>query len=255
LDYTEEGKEFGSSETDTQFLDSVLGGKHDATICDIGFGRGGTLVYLAGLGYSNLYGIDLIESNRQELLRRLALISPVVASCCGRFFVSDFMTFTPPVDLPKFDLISCFNVLEHIHPDEALDALHKIYTMLKPGGSVALIVPNRLYGPSDVSGYFLPTGTSARGFHLKEYLICEIVELYKQAGFDPDSIMAPLVNPKVFKELRLSFMRFGTKPRRAWLNGKLLAEKWLLVAPKQLTKWITKGLRFACTTARRPEAS
>jgi hypothetical protein len=42
------------------------------------------------------------------------------------------------------------------------------------------VTPNRLYGPSDVSGYFEDV---ARGFHLREYSVREIRAIFREAGF------------------------------------------------------------------------
>jgi SAM-dependent methyltransferase len=71
-------------------------------------------------------------------------------------------------------------LMEHLHPDDALEQLHHIYNALAPGGLYICITPNRLYGPADVSKYF---DVIATGFHLKEYTTCELSNLFKQAGF------------------------------------------------------------------------
>lgn len=71
-------------------------------------------------------------------------------------------------------------VMEHIHPDDALEQLISIYEALAPGGIYICITPNRLNGPHDVSRHF---DLVATGFHLKEYTNTELNNLFKQAGF------------------------------------------------------------------------
>ncbi len=71
-------------------------------------------------------------------------------------------------------------VMEHIHPEDALEQLKSIYEELKPGGMYICITPNGLNGPHDVSRYF---DVKASGFHLKEYTYTELCRLFQRAGF------------------------------------------------------------------------
>lgn len=71
-------------------------------------------------------------------------------------------------------------LMEHLHPDDAVEQLHNIYRALAPGGVYLCVTPNRLYGPSDISGYFDEIAT---GFHLREYSGSELSRLFRQAGF------------------------------------------------------------------------
>ncbi len=71
-------------------------------------------------------------------------------------------------------------VMEHLHPDDAVEQLHNICRALIPGGVYVCITPHRFTGPHDVSKYFDEIAT---GFHLKEYTNAELAALYKQAGF------------------------------------------------------------------------
>ena len=73
-----------------------------------------------------------------------------------------------------------YQLMEHIHPGDALEELHNIYRALAPGGMYVCITPNRLFGPHDVSKYFDRT---ASGFHLKEYTLSELKPLFQAAGF------------------------------------------------------------------------
>jgi SAM-dependent methyltransferase len=71
-------------------------------------------------------------------------------------------------------------LMEHLHPDDALDQLRDLYRLLDWGGVYICITPNRLAGPHDVSKHFDETAT---GFHLKEYTHTELSDLFKRVGF------------------------------------------------------------------------
>lgn len=71
-------------------------------------------------------------------------------------------------------------LMEHLHPDDALEQLRNIYQSLAPGGVYICITPNRLCGPHDISKYF---DEEATGFHLQEYTQAELSKLFYQVGF------------------------------------------------------------------------
>jgi len=71
-------------------------------------------------------------------------------------------------------------LMEHLHPDDALDQLRNIYRALTNGGKYICITPNSLFGPYDISRYFDKVAT---GFHMKEYTFTELYELFRKIGF------------------------------------------------------------------------
>ncbi|MBW4643042.1 MAG: class I SAM-dependent methyltransferase [Goleter apudmare HA4340-LM2] len=71
-------------------------------------------------------------------------------------------------------------LMEHLHPDDALEQLRNIYQAITPGGYYICITPNRLSGPHDISRHFDEVAT---GFHLKEYTYSELSNLFAQVGF------------------------------------------------------------------------
>jgi SAM-dependent methyltransferase len=85
-----------------------------------------------------------------------------------------------PVPANSINVAYSNQLMEHLHPDDALEQLRHIYNVLVPGGTYICVTPNRLYGPADVSKYFDVTAT---GFHLKEYTTFELSNLFKQVGF------------------------------------------------------------------------
>lgn len=85
-----------------------------------------------------------------------------------------------PVPPGSVTLAYSNQVMEHIHPDDALEQLRNLFAAIAPGGSYLCITPNRLNGPHDVSKYF---DNVARGFHLKEYTNTELEQLFRGVGF------------------------------------------------------------------------
>lgn len=85
-----------------------------------------------------------------------------------------------PVPDNSVDIAYSDQLMEHLHPDDAKEQLQNIYRTLKPGGTYICITPNRLSGPHDVSRYFDEVAT---GFHLKEYSLAELSQMFRAAGF------------------------------------------------------------------------
>jgi len=85
-----------------------------------------------------------------------------------------------PVPPGSVTLAYSYQVMEHIHPDDAVEQLQNIFRALAPGGIYLCVTPSRLNGPHDVSRYF---DSIASGFHLKEYTFTELAELFRRAGF------------------------------------------------------------------------
>lgn len=78
------------------------------------------------------------------------------------------------------DLAYSDQLMEHLHPEDAMEQLGNIYTALRPGGRYICVTPNRVSGPHDISRYFDDVAT---GFHMKEYTVFELAEIFKKAGF------------------------------------------------------------------------
>lgn len=71
-------------------------------------------------------------------------------------------------------------LMEHLHPDDAVEQLENIYRALIPGGNYICLTPHRFMGPADISRDFDDIAT---GFHLKEYTNMELFRLFKSVGF------------------------------------------------------------------------
>jgi SAM-dependent methyltransferase len=85
-----------------------------------------------------------------------------------------------PVPPHSIDIVYSHQLMEHLHPDDALEQLENIYAALAPGGVYICITPNRLSGPHDISRHF---DESPTGLHLREYTTTELVNLFRSVGF------------------------------------------------------------------------
>src|SRR5208282_6178742 len=86
------------------------------------------------------------------------------------------------IDVPDntVDVAYSNQLMEHLHPDDALRHVQEVYRVLKPGGRYVCVTPNRLGGPYDISRQF---DTVATGLHLKEYSVTEASRLFRSVGF------------------------------------------------------------------------
>jgi SAM-dependent methyltransferase len=87
-----------------------------------------------------------------------------------------------PVPAGSVDVAMSYQLMEHLHPDDALLQLRNVAAALKPGGIYLCVTPNRVSGPHDISKYFDDVAT---GFHLREYRFRELEDLMRSAGFAP----------------------------------------------------------------------
>jgi SAM-dependent methyltransferase len=113
-----------------------------------------------------VYAVDISDQHARALPRNATLA------------ISDGTSI--PVPEGSVDVAFSDQLMEHLHPDDAREQLRNIHRALKAGGVYVCITPNRLYGPSDISAYF---DHEARGFHLREYTLAEIVAIFGEAGF------------------------------------------------------------------------
>jgi 2-polyprenyl-3-methyl-5-hydroxy-6-metoxy-1,4-benzoquinol methylase len=168
---------------ETNYTDTVVGivksllspsRKHTAKIFDLGCGSGHLLVALAKDGYDG-YGIDVSQASIVQAKQDL---SPFAKSEHVRH--GDVLDYNPPT---KFDVIVMDNVIEHLVPDETPDILAKCYEMLDQEGYLVVLTPHSFSGPHDISKYFVPFGSKAEGFHLKEFSFTDMNQFLMHAGF------------------------------------------------------------------------
>jgi len=85
-----------------------------------------------------------------------------------------------PVPASSISFAYSFQLMEHLHPNDAIEQLCNVFSVISPGGMYLCVTPNRLNGPHDISAGFDDVAT---GFHLKEYSISELVILFRSVGF------------------------------------------------------------------------
>lgn len=86
------------------------------------------------------------------------------------------------IDVPSNSITLAYSnqLMEHLHPDDAIEQLENIFKALAPGGRYVCITPNCLGGPCDISRYF---DDEATGLHLREYTVTELSHLFRRVGF------------------------------------------------------------------------
>ena len=138
----------------------------DMTFLELGAGQC-DLSRLVARRVARVYALDVVPQTEGEQLP---------ANC--EFLLSDGVSVAAPRE--SVDLAYSHQMMEHLHPDDALEQIRNIYTALKPGGFYFCATPNRLSGPWDISRRFDDVAT---GFHLHEYTCGELLELFREAGF------------------------------------------------------------------------
>ena len=99
-----------------------------------------------------------------------------------------------PVPPGSIDLAFSNQLMEHLHPDDAGEQLHEIYTALAPGGTYLCFTPNGLSGPHDVSRGFDSVATC---LHLHEYTVAELDRMLKHMGFRHRQVLLPVGNVRL----------------------------------------------------------
>jgi SAM-dependent methyltransferase len=161
----------------------------DTVFLEIGAGDCAFTLAVADRGARKCYALDV----SREILSGVndPRVETVLSDGC-----------TVPVPAGAVTLAYSFQVMEHIHPDDALEQLRNLFAAHAPGGSYMCVTPSRLNGPHDVSKFFDPV---ARGFHLKEYTNSELARLFRAVGF---SRVVPYAGFRGhFVRLPLSFVR------------------------------------------------
>ena len=155
----------------------VARGEGRPRLFEIGYGSGVLLKEVRDFGY-DVGGIEVSAAMRERAVRAAGR-AVRRADCWWATSGS-----SRPTDLPGPPTLVYWNdVLEHVPVDEAAEYLAHIHELLAPRGQLVTITPNWLMRPSDVTGDFCPPRTEARGLHLKEYRLAEVMRLLKRAGF------------------------------------------------------------------------
>lgn len=148
-----------------RFLHSFL--NRDSTFLEIGPGDCALSLEVAKF-VKKVYAVDVSE----EITKRSTFPQNF------RLILSDGCNIPLPAN--SVNVAYSNQLMEHLHPDDAFEQLQNIHKALTPNGVYICITPNRLNGPHDISKYF---DTVATGFHLREYTITELSNLFRTVGF------------------------------------------------------------------------
>ena len=141
--------------------------KREMVAVELGPGTCHTLCAVAGK-VNRALGVDVsvMATNRQNFPPNLELLQ--------------FDGINIPIPAESADLVYSMAVMEHLHPEDALEQLESVVKVLKPGGKYIFNTTHRFRGPDDISRHFDKVAT---GFHLHEYTFRELGRLGRKAGF------------------------------------------------------------------------
>lgn len=189
----------------------AIKGALGSRVLEVGSGTGNVTRFLAA-GGREVVATD-VEPSYRERLSALFRTSPRVE--VSHF---DLNSAAPPELVARpFDSVVCLNVLEHIEDD--LAALREMRRVIRPGGSLALLVPSHpsLYGEFD----------RAVG-HFRRYSKSGLQSLLGQAAFEVTSIRF-----------------FNIAAMLPWLvNGRILRRDYLPRGQTRLADLLVPVLRL-----------
>lgn len=140
----------------------------DATYLEIGAGNLATIRGISPL-VKKAIAIDVSKEFATAL-------GPIPKNC--ELIISDGISIPAPKN--SVDIAYSTQLMEHLHPDDAIEQLRNVFATLKKGGRYVLETPHRFNGPHDISKYFDDEATC---FHLHEYTNRELRDLFRKTGF------------------------------------------------------------------------
>lgn len=112
----------------------------DQRVLDFGCGTGAPTITLARRGAAEVTAVDISTTALDVLevrAKEAGLLSVIQAHAIGP---TDHLEFVPNAGV---DLVTMFEVIEHIPPGERQRILHALWTKLRPGGHLLVTAPNR----------------------------------------------------------------------------------------------------------------
>ncbi len=95
--------------------------------------------------------------------------------------VSDGVRLSQYEPVDHFDAVVSSQVIEHLHPDDAVEHFANALAILRPGGAYVFDTPHRFSGPRDISELFGLQQSEC--FHLREYTYGDFAEMLNSVGF------------------------------------------------------------------------
>lgn len=135
---------------------------------EAGIGRGYIIQRMAALPFLSVSGCDPYVDQPEELAPFHVRQKPVYDALLS---LSD----------GSIDLFYWNDVMEHIPEDEIIATCALIKQKLSPHGLLVTCTPNRYRGPHDITRLADPGQKTAKGLHLKEYSLSEVMQIYRKA--------------------------------------------------------------------------
>lgn len=144
------------------------------SVLDVGCGQGAFLKTLVKRNHGfKLCGLDVSLPSPEEMKQYPQI----------EFIAADITEFQVA---SKYDVVYSNHVLEHMAPADVNSHLSSIKDALNDKGTLIINMPNRLFGPSDVTriiDFSYTNKIAAQGSHFSEMTYHELVALLKQYGF------------------------------------------------------------------------
>jgi len=148
-----------------QFLKLYKGYSQNTKILDLGCGTGNFIAELKRKG-CEVFGVDL-DKNAIEFIKKHLKLENVYAMSCDEFFKLP--------NLPKFDVVTFFEVIEHL--DNPLEFIQNVKKLLKEDGMIVLSTPSRgRFLVNSIKADFPPN-------HLTRWDESAISNLFKKINF------------------------------------------------------------------------
>jgi ubiquinone/menaquinone biosynthesis C-methylase UbiE len=155
----------GMRSVTSSILEGYLGHDRGLKILDVGCGTGYSLAWLSRrYRIEEAYGVD-VSPHAAEFWHSRGLHTAAIASACNLPFGEN-----------QFDLVTCFDVVYQLTPEQSEMALSEIYRVLKPGSLFFIREPayDWIRGSHDVA-----VGTAHR------FTRPELTAVLKSVGFSP----------------------------------------------------------------------
>lgn len=198
---------FSSGEEDyfkAELLSLMPPASTGATVLDIGFGNGGFLGWAKSLGYA-VTGLEVNE----KLVSRAQSAGFTAAANFSEILASENCSF---------DVITAFDVLEHIRREDLVDFLRSVRAICSTDAVVVLRFPN---GDNPFS-LFMQNGDVTHQAWIGRGMLHQVAHL---AGFDVAILRAPAIPTQGSTFKRRVIVALGVRARRA--VGKVMSNLFM----------------------------
>jgi SAM-dependent methyltransferase len=178
----------------SKLLDAHLPQKKDSRILDVGCGMGFALLLLKRMGYTNIRGLELDESQATQARRNGLDVD----------LTNDTAEYLKQAS-QSFDFVLCMDVIEHVLPKDQIEFVSALRECLAPGGTLLATVPNANSSLASRWRYIDWT-------HHTSFTESSLEFLLKASGFS---------SPKILEADVKQFYTSGTSRRFAPLTGVL----------------------------------